>query len=333
MIDFSKVNASINIDTNFILSKIDEVQILYHYFGHFELGRNYPSKFRRDRNNSTGFYVNKNGRIIYNDFKTGEKLNCFTFVQKLYNCSFVEALNIIVKDFGLINNNPIDEVKTNLYKSVNFDREHKKNTVIQFIPGEWTNERIKYWANYQIDICDLKKEEVYPVNRLFINKTEIYNLNHLCFAYIVHEKDRIYTKIYSPFSERMKWISNIPITIPFGLHNLKYGTDHIIIGKAQKDRLILLKLFESVIGTQNESESALSKKLINHLKFQFSRRTIVWDSDEAGVENCRKFNSKGFGYFNTPKELLKENIKDVSDYVKEFGIKELEKLLKSKNIL
>lgn len=339
-IDFSKIEAPINLTTGYILSKLDEVQIFYYYFGRFELGKNYPSRFRKDRKGSTGFYVSKKtGKIIYNDLKTGEKHDCFSFVSKLYGLPFKETLKKIASDFGLLNNNPSAEASKIITESIDFDREYKANTLIQFVPGEWTSTRIKYWSDYQIDISDLKREDVYPVDRLFINKKEIRNLDELCFAYIVYEKDPItkkqnlYIKIYSPYNESMKWLSNIPLTVPFGLHNLKYGTDHIGIGKAQKDRMILLKLIESVIGTQNESEAALTNVVVQHVCFNFPRRTIIWDSDETGVENCKKFNDKGFGYFNTPKDLLEQDIKDVSDYVKAFGLKALEKLLKSKDII
>ena len=337
MIDFSNIDAPVSVNVDFILSKLDEVQIFYYYFGHFELGKVYPSKFRRDRNASTGFYVNRNGKVIYNDLKTGEKLNCFTFVQKLHNLTFVGALNRIAEDFGLVGDSSSTLTTSILNQSIEFDREYKRNTLIQFIPGQWTANRLRYWSEYYICEDELRKNEVYPVDKLFINKQEIYNLDELCFAYIVHEKTKdgnvIYIKIYSPHSERMKWLSNIPITVSFGMDTLVYGTDQVEIGKAQKDRMILLKFFKSVIGTQNESESALPSRLVNHLRFHFPKRTIFWDSDETGVENCTKFNSRGFGYFNTPKELLAQDIKDVSDYVKQFGLSSLETLFKQKNLL
>lgn len=338
MIDFSKIDTPVKLTKEWVLSRLDEAQIFRYYFGHFELGKVYHSKFRKDSNPSTGFYINKTGNLIYNDLSNGEKLNCFTFVCRLHGLSFLDALKKIAFDFGLLNGEARPNAQKILEETLDFDKEYKKNTLIQFIPGTWTTTRLKYWNDYSIDISDLKRSKVYPVDKLFINKREIYNLDELCFAYIVEEVVRgkvvkTYVKIYSPFSERMKWISNIPITIPFGLSELKYGTEHLVVGKAQKDRLILLKLFESVLGTQNESESALPDDLVRHLKFHFPVRTIIWDADDTGVENCKKFNSKGFGYFNTPKDLLHEDIKDVADYVKTYGLHALEKLLKSKQIL
>jgi hypothetical protein len=335
MIDFGQIESPIKLTTEWVLSKVEDHQIFRYYFGEFELGKVYSSKFRRDSTPSTGFYISKNGALLYNDFRTGEKLNCFTYVAKIYNLSFKEAIKRIALDFGLIKGGS-GRAQDILDQAISFDREYKKTTLIQFIPGKWTTNRVLYWNQYEITVPELKREEVYPVDKLFINKVEI-KVDELCFAYVVRErvkgKENVYIKIYSPFSQRMKWLSNIPISVPFGLNNLSYKSHRLIIGKAQKDRLVLLKLFPSVIGTQNESESALPDDLVKHLCFNFDERIIMWDNDETGVENCKKFNPKGFGYFNIPKTYSDQGIKDVSDLVAVYGIKRLEKLLKDKNII
>jgi len=338
MIDFNQVEVATTINSEFILSKLDDIQIFYFYFGKFELGKVYPSKFRRDTHYSTGFYINKNGKLIYNDLTTGEKLDSIGFVGKLFGLNFKNACIRVASDFGLIKTKAMPMAQKILDSTIEFDKEIKKNTVIQFIPSSWQSSHIKYWNQYEISVSELKREEVYPVKKLFINKSQIYNLDDLCFAYVVREKteskENIYTKIYQPYrTGQGKWISNIPLTVPFGLNTLKYGTDKVIVCKAQKDRIVLLKLFESVIGTQNESTSALQDDLVKHLCFHFPERVIIWDNDETGVKNCIEFNSKGFGYFNIPKEFLEKGIKDASDYVKEFGIDKLKQLLINKNIL
>jgi hypothetical protein len=337
MIDFNQVNAAISVDVDYVLSKLDEVQIFLYYFGKFELGDVYPSRFRRDRNPSTGFYYNKNKSLIYNDFKTGEKLNCFAFVAKLHSISYIEAVKKVAVDFGLIRGNASAAAQKILNQNIEFDKEEKVQKIIQVTPGKWQSHHINYWKQYEVTVDELKRENVFPVEKLYINKAPK-GVDELCFAYVVDEvvngkTVNTYLKIYQPYSEERKWLSNTPINIPFGMKNLKYGTDHVIISKAQKDRLVLLKLFPSVIGTQNESESALQNELVKHLCFHFPRRTIIWDADETGVTNCTKFNSRGFGYFNTPKCYLERGIKDVSDYVKQFGLEALEIILKEKQIL
>lgn len=337
MIDFKDIEPAISITTKYILSKLSEEQIFFYYFGPFSLNKAYPSKFGKDSRPSTGFYINRYGHIIYNDFRTSEKLNCFEFVAKLHNLRFNEALQLICNDFGLVKSKNIKPLAQHIIEEgVSFDRELKKETIIQVIPKQWQPSQLKYWEQYEIGLDELRKEDIYPVGSLFINKMEWKNLDNLCFAYAVKEKVgkevKTYLKIYQPYSVDRKWISNVPLTVPFGLYNLRYGSDHIIITKAMKDMLVLRKLFTSVIGTQNESRSALHQYTA-HLKWNFNRRTIIWDADDTGVENCKKFNDEGFGYFNTPRELLEKDIKDVSDYVKAYGLKALEKLLKTKNIL
>jgi hypothetical protein len=337
MIDFGSIDAAYYVTDKWILSKLDDAQIFYYYFGHFELNKAYPSKFRRDSNPSTGFYISKTGAIIYNDLRTGEKLNCFNFVRKLFNIPYKDALNRIATDFGLIRGNTKPLAQKILDQTVKFDRELKKDTIIQIEPCAWNSTHLTYWKQYEVTKSELVREEVYPVKNLYLNKFH-YKTDELCFAYTVHEKvgkeiKKTYLKIYQPYSETRKWMTNVPLTVPFGLHNLKYGTDKIMIGKAQKDRLCLLKLFPSVIGTQNESPSAIPDSLVKHLCFNFPERVIVWDADETGVENCKKFNERGFGYFNTPRELLPQGIKDISDYIKAFGLKALEKLFKEKQLL
>jgi hypothetical protein len=338
MIDFSKIGLT----AEFILSKIDESQVFYYYHGPFELRKAYPSKLRRDRNPSTSFFISKTGNILYKDFSNGKTYNCFTFVAELYKVSYHDALHIIATDFGLIDGTAIKAKAQQVLDNVEFDKSIKKETIIQVIPTLWTNKQLKYWNQYHISIDTLGRNNVYPVKRLFVNKME-YSIDELCFAYLVRHrdeegKDYEYLKIYQPqrSNENGKWISNVPISVPFSLYEAKISrrlpSDHVVIGKAKKDEMVLQSFFEWTIASQNESEGALLPH-VPFLQAAFKRQTIIWDADETGVQNCKKFNSKGFGYFNTPAYLLERGIKDVSDYVKAFGMKALERLLKSKGTI
>lgn len=324
MINFGEIEVPFILRKEDILQQVDEAQIFYRYFGPFEPGKVYPSKFRTDRNPSTGFYIGRSGQLMYNDFKTGERLNCFMFVAKMFNTDFKGALKIVAGDFGLSNVYSYEKCSlTNL-------KYEKKPTLIQFMPGRWTEDRVAYWRQYGITTDELRKEEVYPVNKLFVNKLEIRNLDHLCFAYVLNYEGKTYVKIYIPYGKQ-KWLSNIPLKIPFGIGSLK-TSNHLIIGKAnQKCRIILLKFFENVLGAQNETGAAMY--LILEIAEDYDWKTIIWDNDETGVNNCKKFNDKGFDYFNIPAYLLERGVKDVSDYVKTFGLKSLERLLRSKGIL
>ena len=99
MIDFSKIDSDLLLTPTWILSRVEDSTIFSFYFGKFELGKVYPSKFRKDRNPSTGFYVSRSGNLNYNDLINGEKLNCFEFVMKLHGCDFKQSLTLIASDF------------------------------------------------------------------------------------------------------------------------------------------------------------------------------------------------------------------------------------------
>lgn len=335
MIDFSKVQPSISLTADYILKQISDSSVFLYYFGRFELGKAYNSFFRTDRNPSTTFYMSQSGALLYHDFSTGESLNCFKFVMKLYNCNFNDALKQIAADFGLINAQTSKVSRRLLEDAKELENSVKSETLIQFIPDKWNSHNLKFWRLYEITQEELEENEVYPVKHLILNKIIVKNLSGASrYAYPLKWEGGEGVKIYSPHETNMKWLSSIPLSRPFGIDKLPYESNVVIISKGVKDAILLKRLFSDVIVTQNESEASLTKETIELLTRKYDQRIIIWDADIAGVNACSKFNKKGFGYFNTPKEdYIKYGIKDCADFVKYFGMAALEDLLKLKNLL
>jgi len=335
--DFSKVKVPIIITKDFILKNLDDSYIFTYYFGSFKLGRAYNSFFDKgDQKPSTMFYLASNGRITYLDFRTGEKLDCFSFVQKLFGYTFKEALERIAADFGLIDSNTIKVSKKVLEEASKLDKEEKGQCLIQFEPDIWTRENLKFWRRGEITEEELVKERVYPIKKLYLNHQEIFNsLGIDRYAYPEEYGDKqMGVKVYSPEDKQMKWLSSLPLQIPFGLNDLPYADNKIIIQKSKKDKLISQKFFTDVIATQNESEAALSDEVQTMIHRRYSHAIIIWDNDPTGVENCTKFNIKGFDYFNIPKiEYTKYGIKDCFDYVSHYGLEALEILFRGKGLI
>lgn len=317
MFNFSKI--PLHLDKQAVLNRVGgDANIFHRYFGKFELGKVYKSPFRRDNNPSTGFYVGRTGKLYFNDLSTGEKLDCFGFVSKLFNVSYSDAIEMVAKDFNTLSE------KNNVREKVII--EPKPPTLIQFIPGRWNKEALSFWKNYGIEEKDINKEELFVIKKLWVNKKQISG-DDLKFAIIIKDGESVYTKIYSPYSTNMKWLNNIPIHIPFGLNGLKGEDDTVYITKSYKDMLVMKKLFTDVIATQNESSSAFPSTIREYLKGRYRRRVIVWDADDVGIANCEVFKDDGFECFHTPREYYELfKIKDPSDFSSYYGLKELKKL-------
>lgn len=334
-LNFSNIEVAHDLSVEWVLSKLAQEQIFYAYFGEFvPYKKSYNSIFRKDKNASTGFYYSDSGKLKYKDLATGESWDCFAFVSHLYNISYFEAIKKVACDFGIIRCDSIPLERKSINNSVKFDKKSKEDRTIQIIPSSWLEKHARYWKQYEITKTELEKEHVYPIKDLYIDKHFISNKDNLLrFAYVVSVDKKEYIKVYTPYADKFKWISNIPLHIPFGMDTLNYDSETIIIAKSLKDLIVLKKFFPAVIATQNESEAALNKGMIEFLKKKFKKRVIIFDNDDIGKEACKKFNEKGFGYWNIPNEFIVQGIKDPSDFVAAYGVEKLKNLFKEKNLL
>lgn len=339
--NFSNIEAPKKLNRDFILSKISDAMIFGYYFGKFDLKSVYPSKFHKDNSPSTGFYISKSGKIIYNHLNDKEpKLDAFSFVMRLYHCSFSDAIKKIATDFGLVSGE-INSMAGNVIKNLaNFDKSHKKSTKIHFKPKSFDSEARAFWSPYHITRDELKRENIYQIDKLYIN--EIFIPNHsncLRFALTVPNKDEMLVKVYSPGdNDGLKWVSNIPLDLPFGLEDIKKPGKRSFTSKAQKDRIIIKKFLPVVLASQNESIAAMSSSLLKKLGFFYQENWVGWDNDETGLFAMQELIAKdickdSFKSIHVPIEYAKEGIKDFSDLAKEKGLKAIEKLLKENELI
>lgn len=336
MFDFSKAEKPQKINRDFVLSKISDAQIFGFYHGPFKFNEAYPSKFRKDKHPSCGFYVSKSGKLIYNDMAhSGNNFDCFAFVAKMYNLSFSDAIKKIALDFGLITGEPTKMAEKAMHALRNFDKDIKKDTRIVFRKAKWDDENLAYWKKFHITKDELERENIYAIKDLWINDKYIPNKeSEPRYALTVMVKGDMRTKVYAPTGDNLKWVSNIPLDVPFGTKSLKPGP-FSFGAKAQKDRIILLKFLPAVYATQNESKSAIPKWLINDLEFNYETNYLGWDNDETGLEAMDEMGQAGFRPMFLPVEWNERyGLKDYSDLsASEGGLKAVEKFLKKNNLI
>lgn len=335
MYDFNKVNAVAKLTPEWVLSKVDQYAIFLYYYGQFEPNKLHCSKLRRDKNPSAIIKINKSGKLIYNDYASSERLNCFELVKKLYNCNFNECLTQIAVDFGLIERSTRKVPEKLIEEANELDKAEKSRSLIQFVPDKWTKQNLLFWQLFEIEQWELERDNIYPCKQVFLNKNEIFG-EEMRYAFPLFEGGKVQgVKIYSPYDNKLKWLSSIPNSMPF-LDNFDWnsGAETCIISKGKKDAILLRRFFQNVIVVQNESEQSFPEELQQRCLNTFKKNIILFDSDPPGVTACKVFNDKGFGYFNTPKgDYLKYGIKDVADYVKVFGTEAFKQLLITKGLI
>ena len=320
-----------------ILSKISAFDIFKFYMPErdWRLNTVTYSPFRNE--NHPSFVIgNKYGEISFIDFaETSLRGDCFYFVKCLFNLPTMnDVLVKIDNDFGL---GISSKENVNKYKEIvkqykQPEESIKRYSLIQVKTKKFTRQELEYWNSYHIDIEDLRKENVYSVDKVYLNKQLFYtNPHELTFGYLYDG----HWKIYRPFeNKKNKWLpNNVPITAMDGLDNIK-NCDVAFINKSKKDYIVIKKLFECSCAVQNEGLACFSEENVNYLKSNSKRQILSFDSDVTGVKNSQQITQLfGFDYCNVPKQYLSEGIKDWADLGKTYGMKAIEKYLIEKNLI
>ena len=327
----------LKLEINTILSKISEFDIFMFYMPHknWKLNHVTNSPFREEKNPS--FVIgNKNGYLSFIDFgDTSKRGDCFQLVQYLFNLSSMdEVLRMIDRDFGLgiASGKDIGSYKMIVSNYVQPENLGKRYSLIQVKTKKFTNEELAYWNEYHQDITDLRRENVYSVDKIYLNRQLFPSKStELKFGYLYDG----HWKIYRPLRDKKnKWVpNNVPITAMDGMEDIK-NCDVAFINKSKKDYMVMKKICPNCCAVQNEGLGCFSKDNVDYLKENSKKQILSFDSDVTGVQNSQQI-TKMFNmeYCNVPKHLLQEGIKDWADWSKVYGIKPIEEYLKQKQLL
>ncbi len=326
----------VNLTTDSILEKISEYDIYKLYMPHQNWKINVVtySPFRNEKNPS--FIIGyRGGALRYCDFgDSSKKGGCFDFVMMLFNIPLREAMLMIDRDFDL---GIVTGSSTKNYERIVSDYAQptatsKREYFIQVKTRKFTNEELAYWNGYYQDIDDLRANNVYSIDTLYLNKQKFpIKDTELRFGYLYEG----HWKIYRPFADKKnKWMpNNVPITMIDGLDDIR-DCDVAFINKSKKDYMVMKKVFPCCCAVQNEGMGCFSEENVEYLKENSDRQILSFDSDETGVKNSQLITDKfDFEYCNVPRLYLGEGIKDWSDLAKAHGLKAIEKYLIEKELI
>lgn len=310
-----------------VLKYLDELTIFEYYLGHkAQLKDMYLSPFREEKRPSFNLYINRfNGRLWFKDHASHSG-DCFRLVQLLYNnCSFMEALKIVNRDFNLgIGDSNISSSRIIPVKQIIQPKEFKLEIKVQ----EYTDVDIEYW-NTLLELKNIKEYlryfRVLSSAKLWIDEFHIsewdYTDENPVYAYYDNKRFKMYRP--NELDKANKWKSNLEYEQWLGYNQLPAKGEKLIISKGYKDVLLLRRLGLPAIAVNGESHTFPSQ-LVNELKWRFDKLIIWYDNDETGLKYAeQKSEEYGIEYVVIPEG----EAKDISDFKLENGMDETENLL------
>ncbi len=330
---FNFDNATI-ISSDYILSKISEADIFKRYCKNFEvINKPFCSEFRVDNNPSCNIYRSDKG-LRYKDFGDGSYYDCFNYIIAKYGCKYFEALNIVSNDFNLANTSDLNNYLPIISDNIPLNRESvyiRLKTQIQVISQPFTISDYNYWSKYHINLELLKEYNVFSAKYVIISKPKgriiiEYANSNPTYAYKFTGETGVSYKIYRPYEAKYKWTFNGTKDDIEGYDQLNLHGKLLIITKSLKDVMCLRALGYNSISLQGEANK-LSNDIYKKLLKRFDKIVIFYDQDVVGNYNSDRI-SKDYDIDKIviPQEYL---TKDISDFIKEFGIKKAKELIKS----
>lgn len=313
-------------------------EILVKTNGGYDIYRYYLGKVERIRNRPWG---DKGRRAswgifpsivwLWKDYITGETGNALSFVEKYFGLSNKEARDKVCWDFGFSTNETpnISPIKITWEEPT---EEEKKPVSINFTTCPFDDKHTKYWNNYHLSEDYLKKYNVFRVKSLAINRTRVsLSKDELTFAYYHQPTDAAKIMRIGVEPDK-KWRNNVSGDILWFKEYLK-ECNKLVISKSVKDSLCLSLFDINTVAVQSEGVSCVDKN-IDWLKEINCPIYIAFGTDKQGKETSHIITKKyKYKHYNTPDYALDKGANDIAEFIKIYGMGEMEKHLKLKGII
>ena len=315
------------IDKDFILSKINQESIMQHYTGNDVTSKKLVTSCLRSDNHVTcGYYKSKSGVLYMHDFATGEHLDCWNLVMKMFNVNYYQALEIIAKDFCLVESN-IVKTKPVIVPEI----KETESAIIQVQIKSFTQKELDWWQQFGINKKILKKYHIYSLQYVFLNGELRFTSSEKCPIYGYYfgkdKNSKELWKIYFPFNKEkgIRFINNLPKKVLQGYHQLPKTGDLLVITKSMKDVASMYGFGITAVSTPSES-TFISDKQLEEFKSRFKHIVVLYDSDRPGKHNLWLIRKKypELNYFVLPNNLEK----DFTDTLKVIGVDKMKELIK-----
>jgi antitoxin component of RelBE/YafQ-DinJ toxin-antitoxin module len=276
-----------------ILQKVTQEEIIEFVLEQpFSFKMRYCSPFREDKKPGCRFELRPDGTLIFIDW--GEKFinpskvhrSVFGMVMDKFGITMDGAIRLLCSQFGLSTSKdeyqPVDKVQYQKREIVDTP------TVITYEKKPFSRNNVLFWSQFLIRPEQVKEDNVFSARSFTISNNKGYRVitpyEH-CYVYDFIDK----VKIYQPYNETYKWITNCDENNIGNIDNLPPTGEELIVQKSYKDHKVLriLEIGLNVIWFQNEGCIPDILILIN-LTVRFKLITVFYDNDEDGIKAAMK---------------------------------------------
>lgn len=303
-----------------ILERVDEYS-LYCFYLDFEpvIGAKYRSRIRTgDDRASFGMYVRKHGGDKPHEYMWKDQAlpvpnygDIFDLVQRLHPEleNRLQAMIKVAQDFGLL------EGTTAVTKQLIVTPCTKEPSHIRIRSRPFSSTDLSYWKQFNVTPEILSKYLVKAVEFYYLFDSDVYPRSPygLMYAYQIFDKFQLYQPVPKQFY--MDWTE---LCIP-GFQQLSGQRELLVVTKSVKDIMCLRSLGIEAIAPRAENMIP-SPDLIQWLK-QFKKVYILMDNDSKSSPHLYPFES-----VQIP---IESGEKDVTDYLKRYGVSQTLELLKT----
>lgn len=266
---------------DFILSKLNEYEIFYKYLGIYpDLKSFFCNPLRVDEEAGCRFYIDSRGVLKFNDLARRDNIDCFNVVQKIYNCTYYEALEKIANDFNLFKNSlEENNIIFNIENQKALEK-IKKTTSIRIKRGELTAKDLKWWESNGWFKEQIEKFKLFLVTDAWLNDSQIYKYNPKDPCYAYHFGEYNY-KLYFPLRDKFRFFHNNS-SILQGLDQLPKTGDVLIITKSYKDVGCMQGFGINAVAPMSET-ILVNKDVMGDLMNRFFHIFTLFDRDKTGM--------------------------------------------------
>ena len=301
-----------------ILSRTNQESIMQYYTkADVNSKKLFLSPLRNDNHITCSFYKSKSGILYMHDFATNEHLDCWNFVMKLYNCNYYQALDIIARDFGIIEGSNNSKKAPLIISPI----KESEKSIIQVQIKDFDKEELNWWNQFGINKKLLKKYHIFSIKHVFLNgelKFTSNEKNPIYGYYFGKDKNSIEKwKLYFPMRESFRFINNLSKKVLQGYHQLPKTGDLLVITKSMKD-VVSMNGFGIAAVSPNSETLFIDDKKLDEFKKRFKHILVLYDNDRPGKHNMwliRKQHPE-LNYYFLPWYLDK----DFTDSIKLVGV-------------